>query len=249
VTRGWLLVAAATALAAVGGIALVAPRAGQRMEAADRQLTVGQRPALALLTSLPLMFGERFGLDGGSPALTRLEARYRIVPIAVADAASLRGQRLLLMAHPRAQPAEVLVELDAWVRRGGRVVLLADPRLDWHSARALGDPLRPPPDFADTGLLAHWGLKLRGPVVDGPRAATVAGRDVLFSSPGALTTTSSQCRVDAGGLVAQCRIGRGAVTVIADADFLNLAGEGAVDGPTAHNLDLLMAALAPLESG
>ena len=39
-----------------------------------------ERPTLALLTSLPLVFGESFGLDsGGSAALTRLEQRYNVV--------------------------------------------------------------------------------------------------------------------------------------------------------------------------
>ncbi len=208
-----------------------------------------RKPALALLTSLPLLFGEDFTLDsGGSPALTRLETRYRVVPVAVADAASLKGLRLLLMAHPRAQPAEVLVELDAWVRRGGRVVLLADPRLEWPSERALGDRLRPPPDFADTGLLGHWGLGLDGPIGTGPRMAQGPGTAVLTASPGTLTSRNDRCRVESGGLVARCRIGRGTAMVIADADFLNVTGEGALDGPTGGNLDFLMAILRRAES-
>ena len=65
------------------------------------------------------------------------------------------------MAQPLAQPAEDLVALDDWVRGGGRVLLLADPMLEWPSKRPLGDPLRPPPMFMDTGLLAHWGLAAR----------------------------------------------------------------------------------------
>ena len=117
---------------------------------------------LLLLTSLPLMFGEDFSLqDSGSPALDALETRYRVVPISVTDPAELAKGRLLLMAHPLAQPAEDLVALDQWVRRGGRVLLLADPMLEWPSKRPLGDPLRPPPMFMDTGLLAHWGLAAR----------------------------------------------------------------------------------------
>ena len=238
-TRTWLIALSLVA-ASAGGVALVS-----RHEAPP----TAERPRLALLTSLPLLFGERFALDGGgSPTLARLETRYRIVPVAVADAASLAGQRLLLMAHPRAQPAEVLVELDAWVRRGGRVVLLADPKLDWHSERALGDRLRPPPDFADTGLLSHWGLRLDGPIVDGPRIATGSGYAVLTASPGMLTSKSPRCTVESGGLVAHCRVGRGVATVVADADFLNVAGEGALDGPTANNLDFLMAELSRAES-
>lgn len=189
-----------------------------------------ERPTLALLTSVPLVFGESFSLQsGGSPALTRLEQRYKVVPVGIADAASLKGQRLLLMAHPRAQPAEALVQLDGWVRGGGHVLLLADPRLDWPSDRPLGDKLRPPPAFADTGLLAHWGLSLNAPDPDGSASAgTLAG--------------GGECKVRKDGLVARCRIGRGAATVIADADFLNAAE------PSASGLDLLVVELDRLET-
>ena len=239
-TRRTLLAMALVALCAGAG-AFLLQRAPVR---APPTLSLDQKPALALLTSLPLLFGEAFALEGGgSPALTRLETRYRVIPVAIADAASLKGQRLLLMAHPRAQPADVLVELDAWVRRGGRVVLLADPRLEWPSERALGDRLRPPPDFADTGLLAHWGLSLGGPVAAGPRMAAASGLRVLTASPGVLTSPGARCAIEPGGLVAVCRVGRGVALVIADADFLNVAGEGALDGPTDANLDFLMAAL------
>ena len=129
------------------------------------------RPTLLLLTSLPLVFAEQFSIEGGgSPALKALETRYRVVPISVADDAELGKGRLLLMAQPRAQPAEDLVALDKWVRGGGRVLLLADPMLEWPSTRPLGDPFRPPPMFADTGLLAHWGLKLDAPDERRPEA-------------------------------------------------------------------------------
>jgi hypothetical protein len=197
-----------------------------------------QRPMLALLTSLPLVFSERFGLDsGGSPALTRLEQRYDVVPIGVADAASLSGQHLLLMAHPRAQPAEALVDLDRWVRSGGRLVLLADPKLDWDSDRPVGDRLRPPPAFADTGLLAHWGMTLSGPTTDGQASTGNGEIETVASSPGSLS--GKTCNIVGEGFVARCRIGRGAATIIADADFLK--GEP-------QNLDLLLDELARLES-
>jgi len=146
----------------------------------------------------------------------------------------------LLMAHPLAQTAENLVALDEWVRRGGRVLLLADPRLEWPSKRPLGDPLRPPPMFMDTGLLAHWGLKLNGPVQLGPVRASLAGYDIVTVSPGALTGT---CPIDAGGLAAHCRIGNGRATVIADADLLDV---GELDG-AGHNLDAILSELFELE--
>jgi hypothetical protein len=190
-----------------------------------------------------LLFGETLSLEGGgSPALTALETRYRVAPIAVARTSELRKGSLLLMAHPLAQPAEALVELDAWVQRGGRLVLLADPALEWPSALPLGDKRRPPPTFADTGLLAHWGLRLDAPDERGPRQSEIGGRTVMTVSPGSLTGRG--CAIEPRGLVARCRLGKGHATVIADADFLNVAD---LDGPTEHNLDALLAELATLE--
>ena len=46
------------------------------------------------------------------------------------------------------------------MRAGGRLVLLADPVLRFDSERPLGDRFRPPLRYPDTGLLAHWGLRL-----------------------------------------------------------------------------------------
>jgi hypothetical protein len=186
------------------------------------------RPRIALLTSLPLLFGESFALDlPPNAAVERVTQKVEMVPIAIADRASLAGFSTLLMAHPRAQPAAVLVELDAWVRGGGRAVVLADPVLEWQSARLPGDPLRPPPDFADTGLLAHWGLRL----------------GVDEAGEGVLRATSGSCRVSDRALVAHCRVGAGSVRVIADADFLMGVGD---DAP--RRLSLLVAQLTASES-
>ena len=202
-----------------------------------------ERPVLLLITSLPLMFGEQFSLqDSGSPALGALQKRYRVAPIGVSDARQLAKGRLLLMAHPLAQPAEDLVALDQWVRRGGRLLLLADPLLEWPSSRPLGDPLRPPPMFMDTGLLAHWGLSFAPPGERGPAMRDLDGWPVLTVSPGKL---SGRCPVSSDGLVADCRIGKGYATIIADADFLDVDRLGS---QSKHNLDALMTELAKLEA-
>src|SRR4051812_3415830 len=207
-----LAVVAAALMAAAAGIALTS----------GREATHGfarERPKLLLLTSLPLIFGEQFSLqNNGSPALKALQVRYRVVPISVADAAELRKARLLLMAQPQAQPAENLVLLDRWVRAGGRVLLLADPLLEWASARPLGDTLRPLPMFADTGLLSHWGLRLDAPEQRGPQSRHIGRQDVLTLSPGSLT---GGCPVSPDRIIARCRIGRGRATIVADADFLD----------------------------
>lgn len=233
--RLWAALALVAALIGGGAVAI-----GNRHGPAPLPArTEAERPTLLLLTSLPLIFADSFSLEtGGSPALTALERRYRVEPIGVADAPSLKGHGLLLMAHPLAQPAEALVELDQWVRSGGRLILLADPKLDWPSQRPLGDKLRPPPAFADTGLLAHWGLKFYAAQQQGPVERKVDGRTVAFSSPGVLT---SACGLRHDGLLARCLIGRGKATIIADADFVR------ADNPDSDSVQFLLAELAAIE--
>ena len=143
----------------------------------------GPKPELALLTSLPIAFGESFGLDQqASPLLQQLEDSFTVRPVDGPE--QLQPGGLLLAAQPQALTAERLVALDKWVREGGRVVLLADPFLAFESVRPLGDRFRPPLRYPDTGLLAHWGLRL---------------------------DDRTDTRLEA--------VGKGYVTVVADADF------------------------------
>lgn len=204
------------------------------------QAEPAQKPTLLLLTSLPLVFGEGFSLDGGSPALAALRERCEVVPISVTSPADLRRGRLLLLAQPLAQTPENLVALDAWVRHGGRVMLLADPLLEWPSERPLGDPLRPPPMFMDTGLLQHWGLRLDAPGQRGPQRRQLGGAEILTVSPGSL---EGGCEISADRLVASCAVGKGRATIVADADFLDIEH---IDGPAGRNFDALFAELAKL---
>ena len=146
------------------------------------------------------------------------------------------------MAHPRAQPAEDLVALDEWVRSGGRLLLLADPMLEWPSQHPLGDALRPPPMFMDTGLLAHWGLRLDAPDGRGPAQRQLAGRSIRTVSPG---TLSGRCGISRDRLVAHCKIGKGRAAIVADADFLDQEQFGKTDE---RNFDGLLAELAELEA-
>ena len=213
--RWGALVALIIALAGVTALALSA-REGSHLS---------PKPRLALLTGLPIVLGEDFGLkDNGSPALTALAAQFEIVPISTTSAKDLSKERLLLLAQPPAQTPENLVALDDWVRAGGRVLLLADPLLEWPSKRPLGDPLRPPPMFADTGLLGHWGLRLDAPDKLGPAIRSLAGYRIVTVSPGAL---HGDCEISADRLVADCRIGKGRAVVVADADLLNAGNLGA----------------------
>lgn len=238
---GLLMIAAIAA-------AVIALWARQRAEQPLPERPASERPVLMLLTGLPLMFGDEFSLDGnGSPALAALQKRYRVKPISTGSAAEIKGAQMLLMAQPSAQRAEDLVAIDQWVRSGGRALVLADPALNWPSERQLGDPLRPPPMFADTGLLAHWGLRLDAPDVDGPQQLRLGRGEILTGSPGTLIATAPACEVEPSGLVARCRIGRGRATIIADADFLDIGRPEGLDGPTQNNLAALLGELTLLE--
>lgn len=219
----------------IAAIAVVSVETARRPSA----LTPAQRPTLLLLTSLPLLFNEDFTLSGtGSPALKKLQSRYRVLPISAADPAELATGDLLMMAQPPTQTADNLVALDRWVRGGGHVLLLADPMLEWPSKRPLGDPLRPPVVFMDTGLLAHWGLRLDAPNQRGPAIRELGGYQVATRSPGSLSGT---CAISGDRLVAHCRLGRGTATVLADADFLNVQDQGVGSD---DNLNALVAEIA-----
>jgi hypothetical protein len=230
---------------------LIVAAAGVGMVLKDRSRTLparapGDRPELLVLTSLPIVFPEQFTLQApAEPALKALQSRYRLVPISVSDRQSLGLGRLLLMAQPQAQPAEALVELDQWVRGGGRVLVLADPALEWQSERPLGDVLRPPLAFADTGLLGHWGLRLDAPDSRGPKSIAIGGSNIRTNSPGSLVATASGCAVEPEQLIARCRIGQGQAIVVADADFIDNGRIGG--GAGSANLDLLLEELALLE--
>jgi hypothetical protein len=94
----------------------------------------------------------------------------------------------------------------------------------------------------DTGLLAHWGLRLDAPNRRGPAVRKLGGYQVETVSPGILR---GNCAISSDGLVARCRIGAGSATVVADTDFLDVEWLGS---EADHNLDGLIAELDALES-
>ena len=222
-------------------IGLLAVLIGAIAVLAVRQRTPAERPRLLLLTSLPIVFGEDFSVQhNGSPALDALQRHYQVVPISTAAAPELAKGRLLLMAQPLGQAPQDLVALDDWVRSGGRVLILADPFLEWPSDRPLGDPQRPPPTFVDTGLLGHWGLRLDAPDQRGPKRLHLGGYSIEVVSPGVL---SGRCAISANRLSARCNIGKGRATVVADADLLDVAD---LSPDASENLKGLLAELATL---
>ena len=185
-----------------------------------------ERPRLLLMTALPLVWGETGPFDPGSrpaAAYRALEQEYDVRPIDYLDAASLGAGGLMLLAQPRALAPSELVALDAWVRRGGRLLILADPDLGWPSSLPLGDIRRPPPAGLLSPLLDHWGLRLEAsdrrfvavPVRDQARI-----RRLALERPGRFRTAGGTCRVGARDFLAFCAPGAGRVVLIADADLL-----------------------------
>ena len=182
---------------------------------------VADRPALAVMTGLPLFWDEKGQVGQGqagqadSPIVTLLRSRFTVVPVDDARALAASGARLLLLAQPRAMTPEQLVAIDRWVRDGGRAVVLADPLLRWPSALPLGDRRRAPSVSLLGPLLAHWG------VVPG---RIVAGEMRHFLRDGGLVTLSDFQRI--GGCrghdgMTTCAIGRGRAVVLGDADLLD----------------------------
>lgn len=202
-----------------------------------------QRSPLGLFTSLPILWREADGLSAqlaapGKPHWARLvlEERRRLVPLDTLLAPGSLAD--LLIAQPRPlEPAEN-VALDGWVRSGGHLLLFADPLLTSESRFPLGDPRRPADTVLLSPILAHWGLALRE--AEGKREN--AGMPLAVNAPGELSQlpgAAQLCRIEQGGLIAQCRIGKGTALIVADAALLEPA-DGVAAAQRGRALRMLM---------
>lgn len=182
-----------------------------------------QRPAVMLMSGLPLVWGEEGPLEPGSrPAASYVELgkAFDFRPVDVLDTETLeRGRRLFLAQPQRLAPTE-LAALDRWIRGGGRALILTDPILTWPSELPPGDIRRPPPAGLLAPLLGHWRVTLEAPTQAGEVAALWNGRRILLDSPGRLRSASPDCVVGEEGWTALCRLGRGHVRLVADADLM-----------------------------
>jgi len=142
----------------------------------------------------------------------------------------------LLLAHPRALAPRELVAVDAFVRGGGRAVILADALSGWPARRPLGDPRNPPVTSLLTPLLDHWGVTLgAAPADEGrPLAADVGGARLRLFSAGRFERFPAACRAYAGRRVVHCRIGDGEAWLVGDADLLFAPLWRAAPGWAAH---------------
>jgi hypothetical protein len=193
----------------------------------------GAKPALGLMTTLPLQWSEG-GIEADiagdakpHPAFARLQARYDVRPFDDFSDLDKQPFSLMLLAQPRALAPSELVALDAWVRSGRRLLILADPALQWGSLYPLGDKRRPLFTSLLSPLFSHWGLELVLPMTDAQAIVLreVDGLAVRTQTPGEwLPKTgkvAAMCNIANHKLLADCRVGKGRALLLADADLLD----------------------------
>lgn len=218
---------------------------------ADAPQRVAAREPLGLMSSLPLYWPQGADLAdlaaGRGEAVwqrTAMEQDYALVPLDTlspvaglspgdSEADPLAGLTRLAVIQPRGLSPADNVALDAWVRGGGRLLLVLDPALTGEYDLPIGDPRRPVDTALIPPVVARWGMAVR---FDEAQPATVAnarlaGASLPLALPGQIVITdpaAAGCSLTAAGAAAICRVGKGRVTLIADAALFEhpeLAGE------------------------
>lgn len=220
-----------------------------------------ERPALGLMTSLPLYWQEDASLAdiAAGRALPpwqrrRIETRLALVPLDTLtpvpalspdapETDPLAGLARLAVIQPRGLSPADNVALDEWVRAGGKLLLVLDPALTGDYAAPLGDPRRPVDSALVPPVVARWGMAVSFDAAQGPGASQVPlGEGTLpLALAGRIAITdpaAGQCRLLAGDAAATCEIGKGQVTLIADAALFEHPELAGVEG------EVLLALLA-----
>lgn len=217
-----------------------------RGDGAERRYTGVQdeaKPALGLMSTLPIYWPEsaRFGdlLDEDVEknwVRRALENRFELDPLDTLSDHALADVDHLILAQPRALSAEENVALDGWVRRGGRALIFADPMLTRESLFAIGDRRRPQDVALLSPILTHWGLELAYDTAqdEGERVVEAEGTKLPVNLAGTFAArpgpASAACKIAADGLLAECEVGAGRVTLLADAAILDGESEASRAG-------------------
>lgn len=233
------------------GLGLVLAACGQSVAPSE---SAAERQQLGLFSTLPIYWG-----SGGDVATLldtaqekdwvreQLERRFELAPLDALEPETLANVDRLLLAQPRPLAPSENVALDDWLRGGGRLLIFADPLLTRHSEFSIGDRRRPQDVVLISPILKRWGLELlfdeTQPV--GERWVDVYDRKFPVNLPGKFVrvdaSAPSQCIVSEGGLLAQCEVGEGRVTLLADAAILDWEGEGDLPSGRLAALDNLVA--------
>lgn len=176
-------------------------------------------PKMAVITGLPLFWRGVAKVD--APIITVLRQRFDVRPLDSPLALETSGARTLLLAQPRAFSITELVALNAWISRGGRALLLVDPELHWPMELPLGDRRRPPAITLLGAMIEYWGVKLMPPEAGEKRHFLGDGRVLTLYAASGFKDAGPDCRIIGRGLVARCGVGKGSVTMVADADLVD----------------------------
>ncbi len=226
--------------------------AGCNPAPADKVAAPAAPAPLGLMTSLPLYWDE--GVDLADLAAgraahpwqrTALEQGYALLPLDTLspvpalspdapEVDPLAGLTRLAVIQPRGLAPADNVALDRWLRGGGRLLLVLDPALTGEYHASLGDPRRPVDTALIPAVVARWGLAVSFDAGQAlaVRNAALAELALPLALPGLIVITdpaAADCTLHADGAAAVCRVGKGRVTLIADAALFEhpeLAGEG-----------------------
>ena len=193
----------------------------------------GVKPTIGLMTTLPLQWSEG-GIEADlsqdaqpHPAYARLQQQYDVRPVDNFDVLDGQPMDMLILAQPRALSPAELVKLDGWVRAGGRLLVFADPALQWGSLYPIGDKRRPLFTTMLSPLFSHWGMELVLPMT-GQEAITlldVNGLTLRTQTAGEWIERGGEgkgsCRILERRILADCKIGNGRALLVADADLLD----------------------------
>lgn len=149
------------------------------------------------------------------------------------DTDPLKGLTRLAVIQPRGLSPADNVALDDWVRAGGRLLLVLDPVLTGEYDLPLGDPRRPVDTALIPPIVARWGLAVSFDEAQAPAVfqSRLDETPLPLELPGRIAITdpaAAQCALLAEGAAARCQVGKGQVTLIADAALFEhpeLAGE------------------------
>jgi hypothetical protein len=184
------------------------------------QPSPGKQVELAVITGLPLFWRED-GDKADAPIIAVLRQRFGVQAVDSPVALEKGRAKLLLLAQPRAFSMDELVALNAWIDKGGKALILADPELRWPMDLPLGDRRRPPAVTLLAAMIEYWGVRLMPPSPGEKRHFLGDGRVLTLYAASGFQNAGPNCRIAGRGLVARCTVGKGVATIVADADLID----------------------------
>jgi hypothetical protein len=141
--------------------------------------------------------------------LQALGARWDLRGVQAMTFEAIDGLPVVVVMLRRPLAYSEAIDLDAWVRAGGRALVLAEPGRSWAG----------PGDTVESNLRdSTWGLRLAARN-DGPLA--LPGGGTLMLRNAGRWTASAGCSLRVDSFMAECRPGKGRVLLVADTGLLD----------------------------